>query len=179
MEHSQDFKNQTWEINRHSYIWYSGLIAVSTLCLILLCADAHSTDTRLEHSTAQIHFSTMQRTMHFSSYSLPSLCHSHSLSATCNTLTRHGMTLLFLLNAGLICHLHVLNVWLCLSQSSGSVWHSVFFCRRHWHTGSLDVRGFAGCNTARCYCPLLQYFKLLYFCLYISRCSDCLWCFFR
>lgn len=81
---------------------------------ILLSADAYSTDTVLKHSSPQIHFSTTQWTMQFWSYSLPSLCCPHSLSATYNTLTRHDTTVLLLLKAGLVCHF-------CVSQMSQSV----------------------------------------------------------
>jgi len=80
---------------------------------ILLSADAYSTDTVLKHSSPQIHFSTTQWTMQFWSYSLPSLCCPHLLSATYNTLTRHDTTVL-LLKAGLVCHL-------CVSQMPQSV----------------------------------------------------------
>jgi hypothetical protein len=50
-----------------------------------------------------------------------------------------------------------LNIRLCPSQSSGSVWHSVSFTPRHWHTGSLDVGGFTGRHTTMQCCHLLQY----------------------
>jgi len=48
-EHSQ-------EITLHLYVQYSGSIALSTVCLVLLSNHAHGTDTGVEHSNSQICF---------------------------------------------------------------------------------------------------------------------------
>jgi hypothetical protein len=44
----ETFKNHLQDIALHSCIQYSWLIALSTVCLILLSTDAHSTDTGLD-----------------------------------------------------------------------------------------------------------------------------------
>jgi len=144
------------ESTLHSFTNYSRLIAQCTVCIILLSADTHSTDTGLKHSSSHIHFSTTQWTMQFCSYSLPSLCCPHSLSATYNTLTRHDMTVLLLLKAGLVCHFRVSRIFDSVPVSLLWVSGTLSFPRRHWHTGSLDTKGFADRHTTRRCCPLLQ-----------------------
>ena len=44
----KNFKNHSQEITLHSYIQHSRLIALSTVCFVLLSTDAHSTVTSLE-----------------------------------------------------------------------------------------------------------------------------------
>ena len=144
------------EITLHSYIQYSGLIALSTGFIILLSTDAHSTDTSLEHSTPQIHFSTLQSTMQFCSYNLPSLCYPHSsLRYTQNTVSPWHVCTPLAECWSYMPHMYLSNIWFCSNQSSGSIWLCLF--QRHWHTSSLDIRGSAGHHTTRCCCPLLQY----------------------
>jgi hypothetical protein len=133
---------------------YSWLIAQCTVCIILLSADAHSTDTGLKHSSSQIHFSTTQWIMQFCSYSLPCLlstlaiCYmqlTDSLWYDC-PYPAEGWSCM-----PLLCFL---NIWLWPSHSSVSAWHSVFslkalaYCQP-WH------KGFADHHTTRHCCPLL------------------------
>ena len=40
---------------------------------------------------------------------------------------------------------------------SRRLWWSAPLTQKHWHSGSCDVRGYAGCLTARCCCCPLQY----------------------
>ena len=64
---------------------YSGLIAVSTVCFVLLSTDAHSSDAGLEHSTSHIHLST--HSLLFSSAVTVSLhCAVHAPLCIRNTL---------------------------------------------------------------------------------------------
>jgi len=66
------FKNHSQEITLHSYIQYSRHIPLSTMCLVLLSADAYSTDTGLKHSTSHIFFHP-HSTLCISSAKSPSL----------------------------------------------------------------------------------------------------------
>jgi len=92
------------------------------------------------------------------SYNLPSLCFTTCRSAILNTLPCHDMSVPVCLNAGLISHVFFFsNIRFCRSQSSESIWLSVSFSQRHWHTSSLNIRGFVGHYTTRCCCPLLRY----------------------
>lgn len=82
-------------------------------------------------------------------------------SAVCNTLSHHDTTACSPA-AERWSHMPLMcfsNIQLCPNQFSGSVWHSVSFCQRHWHTSSLDTRGFAGCHSTKHCCRLLQYNK--------------------
>jgi hypothetical protein len=99
----KNFKNHLQQINLHSYIQYSGLTALSTVCLVPLFTDVNSTETGLKPSTPQIHFNT-HSTLCSSSAKSPSLPAIHSShSAICHTLTHNDMAVHLLLSAGLIC----------------------------------------------------------------------------
>jgi len=83
----KNFKNNSQDITLHLYIQISGLIALSTLCLILL-----STDIGLEHSTSQI-CSHTRSTLCISQLSPHSLSAIHSPhSAISHTLTHLDTT---------------------------------------------------------------------------------------
>ena len=72
-EHThKNYKNNSQDITLHLYIQYTGLIALCSLCLVLL-----STDTDLEHSTSQIHSDTHSTLCIFSPKSI-SLSAIHS-----------------------------------------------------------------------------------------------------
>jgi hypothetical protein len=86
-----------------SYTQYSGLIALSTPCLVLLVTDAYGSDNGLEYSTPQIHFQTSS-TLCSSSAKSPSRSTLHSCrSAIRHTLIRRDVSVHLLLSAGLIC----------------------------------------------------------------------------
>jgi hypothetical protein len=110
------------------YIQYCGLIALSTGCIILLSTAAHSTDTSLEHSTPQIHFSTTQSTMQFCSYNLPSLCCPQLLLRyTRNTVSPWHVCIPLGECWSYMPHMYFSNIQFCPSQSSGSIWFSDSF----------------------------------------------------
>jgi len=53
----QNYNSRSQQITLHSYIRYSGLIPLSTVCSVLFSPDVYGNDTGFEHSTAQFHFS--------------------------------------------------------------------------------------------------------------------------
>lgn len=67
----KNFKNHLQDITLHSYIQYSGLIALSTICFVLLSTETHSTDTGLDHILHR-----------FTSLAVPQLQFSITLSST-------------------------------------------------------------------------------------------------
>ena len=87
---SQEFQESLAEITLHSYIQYSGLIALSTVCLFQLYTDAHSTDTGLEQSASQIRFytrSTLRSStakFHLLRRPLSSLCFTPHTDSPCH-----------------------------------------------------------------------------------------------
>jgi len=90
-----------------------------------MSADTQSTDTNFEHSTPQIHFSTL---LHYAVLELQSL---HSAIHTCcftihNSLIRRDTAVHLLLSAGLMCCYSFFSNLLCPSRM-----------RRFWHTSSL------------------------------------------
>jgi len=78
-KHSQEFLES---LTLRLYTQYSGLIVLSTVCLILLHTDAHSTDTGLKHSTPQTHLSTHPTLCSFAITILLCSRIHYSLSAT-------------------------------------------------------------------------------------------------
>jgi hypothetical protein len=171
-EHSQEFQElltRDYPAVIHLVLWAHSLIYILLYSVVFWCSQHWHQSWTVHHTFISPLCNAL---MYFCRYTLPSLCHPHLLSTIHNTLTCHATTMLLQLNAGPTYHWCFLNIWLCPCQSSGSLRHSVSVSQRHWHTISLNVRGFAGHHTTRCCCPLLQYFKLLYFSLYISRHFD-------
>ena len=92
----------------------------------------------------QIHFSTLPHYAVLQLQSLHSAVHT-CCSALCSTLTVKWLSISCCLLA------------LCAAFSFLKNLLSPFHMRRFWHTGSLDIRGFVGGQTARRCHPLLQY----------------------
>ena len=144
----KNFKNSSQEITLHLYIQYSGLIALSTLRLVL--SSAH---TGLEHSTSQIHSHT-RSTLCSSSAKSPSLSAIHCPhSAMSHTLNHYATTVPHLT----VCWPYMLLIH-CLRPSL------LFQLALHISFSSSipDVRGYMGHYNTRCCCPLLQYFPVGY-----------------
>jgi hypothetical protein len=72
----KNFKNSSQQVTLHLYIQYSALLALFTLCLVLL-----STDTILKHSTSQI-LSHNHSTLYVTSAKSRSLSTTHWLTVT-------------------------------------------------------------------------------------------------
>jgi hypothetical protein len=119
-----NFKNHPQEITVHSYIQYSGLIALSTVCLFQLYTDAHSTDTGLEESTSQIRFNT-RSTLRSSTAKIPFTAPSTFVTLLYAT---HWLAVSRLrVSAGPICCLPRFGNFLHLSKSALSTRYYIFF----------------------------------------------------
>ena len=81
-----NIKNHAQEITWHTYIHYFGLIALSTVCIVLLCTDDHSTDTGLEQSTPLIQFSTCSAVCSYNPpYAVYTCSPLHNTRTRCDT----------------------------------------------------------------------------------------------
>jgi hypothetical protein len=107
----------------------------------------HCTDSLLHYAT---HYAV--------TISLHSI-HTHH-SAMHNTLPHCNTAVLLLLNAGLICLLRVSRVFDSVPVSLLEASRTVSFSQRHWHTGSLAIRGLTGRHFTRCCCAHLKYSKV-------------------
>jgi hypothetical protein len=136
-EHSQEFQESLTGDYPALYIQFSGLIAVSTVCLVLLSNCAHSTDAGLKHSTPQIHF--------------------HTCSST------YATQWLAVTQLSVSCYLQALFIAYCMSQTYFTLLVTAgiprMFCLLLVQEGSssLDIRGCMGRHSTGCCCPLLQY----------------------
>ena len=149
--------NNTVTITLHSYIQYSGLVALSTVCLVLLLLMLTALTMV---SNMVLHRFTNPLTPH---NAVPQL---QSLFTLMSTLTCSGMTV------SLSCCPLALYAACSMSWTFFTVpfspWYTLlefsasFSYRNGYHTGSLDS-GFAGCHTTRRCCPLLQYIYIFWF----------------
>ena len=139
--------------------WFLKSPSKDNAALIHSLLQAHSPDICLEHSISEIHFSLS--TLSSSSVEFPLLSINHSPRSALYNMLWIAMTRLDCPTPAERCSYMPLkcfsNIRLCRSQCSGSMWHSVFFSWRYWHTSYLHVRGFTGRHSTRRCCPLLQY----------------------
>ena len=143
------FKNNSQEITLQLYIQYFRLIAMSTLCLVLL-----STDTGLKHSTSQI-CSHTRSTLCFLSQVPFTL--SHPLSSLCckqhSDSPWHDRTPSYCLLPLYVAHFHSQTFF----AIPVSPWHTILIS-----SSSLDVRCYMRHYNTRCRCPLVQYLPVGY-----------------
>jgi len=140
---NNNFRSYSKEITLHSCIQYSGLIALSKVFLLPLPLNAHSTDSGLDHSTPQSHFSNTRSTLFGSAvtpFTAPSTLATLSTTTCQRRNSRCYTTVSLLLSVGHICHL-------CASQISNPIpvtrsrseWLSRSLSRRCWLVASLVV----------------------------------------
>lgn len=144
MNAHNNFYNHSQQITLHSHIQYSRFIALTPV-----------SNTVLQRFTS---LTTCYAVLQLNSCYSPSSTLLTLLCTTCSKSPLQDSTVSLLLNAGLILPLMCfLNIQLCHSQSSGSVWHCVFFSWRYWHNINFDIRGFMCCHSTRRSCAVLHY----------------------